>query len=481
MRLAVERLLRVPGARRAELHRRLSFSDDRITALEPAQGDEGSGLLAMPAPANAHDHARAVKPAALGALELPLELWLAAISGAPRVDPYVIAAVSLARSALGGQAAVMMHYMRPQGGMTLVEEAREVARAARDVGVRVGFAVALRDRSSIAYGDDERTLELIDSSDRETVRRRLVPAALAPRGQVALVEEIARAIESNLVTVQFGPTGVQWCSDELLEAIAERSAASGRRVHMHLLETRYQRQWADKAHPGGIVRHLDAIGLLSPRLSVAHAVWARPDELDLLAQRGVTICLNTSSNLGVRSGLAPVRDMLRAGVPVAIGLDGLGIDDDDDALREMRLAWLLHQGQGFEEWLDAATLAQAACDRGRFAVTGIAEPAALEPRRLADVLVLDHAALARDVIAEDVPDLTLVLARAASRHIRALYVGGRQVAADGRVTGVDLPALEREMIAQLRRGMGEFNEWRRTVVRMRAALTRFYATGMHCG
>jgi cytosine/adenosine deaminase-related metal-dependent hydrolase len=480
VRLSVERLLRVPGARRAEPHRSLAFSHARISAVDGASPGEGSGLLAMPAPANAHDHARAVKPAALGALELPLELWLAAISGAPRVDPYVIAAVALARSALGGQAAVMMHYMRPQGGMSLVDEAREVARAAKDVGVRVGFAVALRDRNWIAYADDQRTLELIEEGDRGTVRKRLIPPSAPALEQVALVEEIARAVESDLFTVQFGPAGVQWCSDELVEAIAERSAASGRRTHMHLLETRYQRQWADKAHPGGVVKHLDAIGLLSPRLSVAHAVWARPDELDLLARRGVTICLNTSSNLGVRSGVAPVRDMLRAGVPLAIGLDGLGIDDDDDALRELRLAWFMHQGLGFEEWLDAATLARAACDTGRFVVTGIAEPAALEPGRLADLLVLDYAALAGDVIAESVPELSLVLARAASRHIRALYVGGRQVAAEGRVTGVDLPALETEMVDQLRRGMQEFNDWQRTVLRMRAALTRFYATGMHC-
>ncbi|TAK88309.1 MAG: hydrolase [Betaproteobacteria bacterium] len=480
MRLSVERLLRAPGERRAERDRVIAVSGARIAGVEAADPGKGGGLLAMPAPANAHDHARAVKPAALGALELPLELWLAAITGAPRVDPYVIAAVSLGRSALGGQAAVMMHYMRPQGGMSLVDEAREVARAAKDVGVRVGFAVALRDRNWLAYGDDARTLGLIDAADRDAVRRRLVPPSLPPRDQVALVEEIARAIESDLVTVQLGPAGAQWCSDELLEAIAQSSAASGRRVHMHLLETRYQRQWADKAHPEGLVKHLDAIGLLSPRLSVAHAVWARPDELDLLAKRGVTICLNTSSNLGVRSGIAPVRDMLRAGVPIAIGLDGLGIDDDDDALRELRLAWLLHQGVGFEEWLDASTLAKAACDTGRFAVTGIAEPAALEPGRLADVLVLDYAALARDVIAESAAELPLALARATRQHIRSLYVAGRQVVDGGRVTGIDLAALEAEMIAQLRHGMREFNDWQRTVVRMRAALTRFYATGMHC-
>jgi cytosine/adenosine deaminase-related metal-dependent hydrolase len=480
MRIAVERLLRSPGERHAERNRSLVISGNRVATAEEASPGEGRGLLAMPAPANAHDHARAVKPAALGALELPLELWLAAVTGAPRVDPYVIAAVALGRSVLGGQGAVMMHYMRPQGAMSLVDEAREVARAAHDIGVRIAFAVALRDRNWIAYGDDRRTLELLDPGERETVRRRLAPSAPPPQEQVALVEEVARSVESGLVTVQFGPAGVQWCSDELLEAIAERSAATGRRVHMHLLETRYQRQWADKAFPRGLLHHLDDLGLLSPRLSVAHAVWARPDELDLLAQRGVTVCLNTSSNLGVRSGVAPLREMLRAGVPVAIGLDGLGIDDDDDALREMRLAWLLHQGLGFEEWLDAGTLARAACDTGRCVVTGISERAGLEPGRLADMLVLDYAALARDVIADDVDELPLVLARATSRHIKALYVAGRLVASDGRVAGVDLARLEGELIEQLRRGAGEFNDWRRTVLRMRAALTRFYATGMHC-
>ncbi len=460
MKLAVERLLARPDERRAQRNRSVLFSGERISAVEAAPAGAGSGLLAMPALANAHDHARAVKPVALGALELPLELWLAAIVGAPRVDPYLIGAVAFGRSALGGAGSVMCHYVRPQGGMSLVDEAREIARAARDVGVRIAFALSMRDRNAIAYG--------------------LAPKPLPPAEQVALVDEIARATESDLVTVQYGPAAVQWCSDALLRAIAERSAANGRRVHMHLLETRYQREWADRNHPGGMLKFLDEIGLLSPRLSVAHAVWARPDELALLAERGVTISVNNSSNLSLRSGVPPVAAMLRAGVPIAIGLDGVGLDDDDDALSEVRLAWFLHQGLGFDAALDAATLLQAACDRGRRAVTGLDEPAAIEPGRLADVLVLDYGAISRDVIAEHLDELPLVLARATSRHIRALHVAGRAVVSDGRLTGIDLAALETQMHSQLRRGLEDFNEWQRTVLRMRAGLTRFYATGMHC-
>ncbi|HVL34069.1 MAG TPA: hydrolase, partial [Burkholderiales bacterium] len=201
MDLAFERLLCRPEAR-AKRARRLVVEGNRIRRLEAAAPGEGAGLLAMPALANAHDHARAVKPIALGAVDQPLELWLAAITGAPRVDPYVAAAVALGRSALGGAGAVMTHYMRPQGGMPLAEEARAVARAAQDVGVRLGFAVALRDRHWLAYGGDARILDSLQPAEREAVRARLAPRAAPPAEQVALVDEIAAAVESPLVQVQ---------------------------------------------------------------------------------------------------------------------------------------------------------------------------------------------------------------------------------------------------------------------------------------
>ena len=126
---------------------------------------------------------------------------------------------------------------------------------------------------------------------------------------MALADDVAAAADGPGFNVQYGPNGVQWCSDELLQAVAEASHRTGRRVHMHLLETKYQRQWADAAYPDGVVRTLDEIGLLTPRLTLAHCVWARPDELELLAERGVTISVNTSSNLHLHSGLAPMRLM----------------------------------------------------------------------------------------------------------------------------------------------------------------------------
>jgi len=75
---------------------------------------------------------------------------------------------------------------------------------------------------------------------------------------------------------------------------------------MHLFETQAQREWADAVYPEGLVCRLDEIGFLSPRLTVAHGVWLKEDECALLAERGVTVSVNTSSNLRLRSGIAPV-------------------------------------------------------------------------------------------------------------------------------------------------------------------------------
>src|SRR5436190_106715 len=154
-------------------------------------------------------------------------------------------------------------------------------RARRGAGGRVGFAVALRDRNPLVYGPSEPILAALGAAARAEIARRIIRAPLPIAEMIALVDAVAGAAASETFDVQYGPNAVQWCTSALLEAIAEASARTGRRVHMHLLETRYQRAWADAEFPDGIVRYLDRIGLVSPRLTLAHCPWARPDELEL--------------------------------------------------------------------------------------------------------------------------------------------------------------------------------------------------------
>jgi cytosine/adenosine deaminase-related metal-dependent hydrolase len=452
-------LLAEPGSLEAQANVRLVVEGGRIAAIVPASAKPPAGprRLALPALTNAHDHGRPFRSATVDAFEKPLESWLPFMGLIPGADPYLSAATAFAQSVRHGVANLMVHYTRVQGGMSYVDEARAVARAARDVGNRIGFAIALRDRQGIAYCDDASALAALRPEIRNAVAARLATKPMPAAQQLALVDEVARMVEeeeyAEHMTVQYGPTGVQWCSTPLLEAIAQRSADHDRPIHMHLLETRYQREWADHTYPQGIVRFLDDLGMLGPRLTLAHCVWARPDELSLLAERGVTIAVNTSSNLYLKSGIAPVPDMLRHGCRIALGLDCTGIDEDNDALREMRLAYQLHRGWGFEVTMNRAQLWTFAACNGRRSVNGAAHDASSGGRLAigepADLVLLNWDALDNDALLP-VDPLDLLLARGSGMHIDEVVIGGRTVVAQGRVCGVDEHALRAELIAQMR-------------------------------
>src|SRR6476619_5558282 len=150
----------------------IHIEGERIVSVQAASGAEP--LFALPALANAHDHARPTRSSSFGTAGKPLEIWLHWLAMLPAVDPYLATAVSLARSALGGAASVMVHYTRAQGLTDYVTEAGEVARAAADVGVRVGFAPALRDRNPLVYGPSEPILAALPEEARAEITRRFI-------------------------------------------------------------------------------------------------------------------------------------------------------------------------------------------------------------------------------------------------------------------------------------------------------------------
>jgi cytosine/adenosine deaminase-related metal-dependent hydrolase len=308
---------------------------------------------------------------------------------------------------------------------------------------------------------------------------------MARRGRTASAGSVLAAVDEiagfahGTFDVQYGPVGPQWVSDPLLEAIAEASALSGRRIHMHLFETRAQREWADATYPGGLLGFLDAIGFLSPRLTVAHGVWLTEAECALLAERGVTVSVNTSSNLRLRSGIAPVARFLNSGLAFGMGLDGMAFDDDDDALREIRLLFHHHRGFGGEDVLSPERLFQAVLLDGRRSVLGDDGGGRIAAGAPADLVVLDQAAMAPDVLDGAAGLIDLLLTRMTKAHLKSLIVAGRTIVAGGRCVTVDRPALEAALLDEARAG------WRRNPPdllardRLRAALRRDYACGCH--
>lgn len=180
--------------------------------------------------------------------------------------------------------------------------------------------------------------------------------------------------------------------------IAGAPASLGRRIPMHLLETKPQRDWADASYPQGITRMLEENGLLSPNLTLAHCVWANGDDLERIALNDARIAVNVSSNLQLSSGIAPVPAMLDAGVEVAMGLDGCALDEDDDAPREIRLFRLLNAGWGIaRSRLTPKAALTTVCATARLGV-GVDAGGSLAEGMPADILLLDLARLDRDRI-----------------------------------------------------------------------------------
>ena len=388
----------------------------------------------------------------------------------PSVDPYLAAAVSLSRSALGGAGAVMVHYTRVQGLTDLPTEAAEVARAARDVGVRVGFAVAMRDRNPLVYGPSEPILAALSARG---ARARSSGASSARRCRSTSRSRWSmrsRPRPSRCSTCSTAGRRCSGAATSCCEAIARGLDARPAAASTCICWRRATSAPGSIAnYPGGIVRFLDGIGFLSPRLTLAHCTWARPDELELIAERGATISVNTSSNLHLRSGIAPLKEMVKRGCRVALGLDGSTLDEDDDALREMRLAASAASGHRLR---DRRLIARAMLHRGPSSTAASRSPtrttaARSRPASRPTSWCSTGSGRRTSGCGRISIRSICLFARTTMRHIQELIVAGRQSCATARCSASIYPAMREELLARLRA-----TAWRRTPGSPRRCRTR---------
>ena len=480
--IQVGRLLARPGRDGCLYGARLTIRDGCIAAVaasgDPATAGEGRRFLALPAFANPHDHGRGLRHIAVGAGDQQFELWRAALYGAPLLDPYLNCAVAFARQARAGIGSIVQVYSSIRTDR-LIDDAVAICRAARDVGVRLSFVVPMRDQLTLGYAPDDELLARHDPRDHEIIRSTWLYPFPTPAGYMDVTKAVAAACEGPTVTVQYGPNSPYACSDALLERLAAESASDGRRIQTHLLETHTQREWADATYKDGFIRHLDALGLFSPRFSGAHGVWLRPQDCDLLAERGAAIAVNTSSNMRLRSGIAPVGQFIASGLDFGIAIDSFSFDDDDDMFREARISHWLHSMSYAAHPLTPAKLFDAAHRVGHRIANGVDGFGRVEPGAPADLVLLDYDALAHDAMEGMADELDMVLTRACNRYVARVYVAGREIVRDGKVLGIDLDAAEAELLAQARAQRDHMERIRPVLARSQATLGAFFKAGGH--
>ena len=304
---------------------------------------------------NAHHHV-GLTPLQLGSPDLPLELWLVRRLASRLVDPYLDTLYSAFEMLASGVTTVQhLHGRTPRPVSRIVDVAADVIRAYQDIGMRVSYSYGLRDQNRLVYEDDEAFLRRLPEELATPTREFLAEQTLDIEESLSVFEELrAKYTGVDRVGIQLAPVNLHWCSDRAIERTVETARRHGVPMHMHLLETPFQKEYARRRTGGSAVRHLHRLGALGPDMTLGHGVWASEADIELMAETGTCLCHNCSSNLRLRSGIAPLNAYRRQGVRVALGIDEAGINDDRDMLQEMRLALRVHRIPGLREELVTA-------------------------------------------------------------------------------------------------------------------------------
>jgi cytosine/adenosine deaminase-related metal-dependent hydrolase len=435
--------------------------------------------VVLPGFVNSHHHV-GLTPFQLGSPDHPLELWFASRLGARAVDPYLDTLYSAFEMLESGITTVQhIHGWRGAPASRVHEIADRILQAYEDVGMRVSYSYMLRDQNRLVYEADREFVRRLPPDLAPDVDALLTGQAIPLADQIELFRALWEAHGRNAgerTRIQLAPANLHWCSDAALAAVAECSARHAVGMHMHLDETAYQRAYARRRTGGTAVEHLDRLGVLGPRLTLGHGVWLTAADIERVARRGAMVCTNPSSNLRLRSGIAPLNRLLAAGVHVALGLDEAGINDDRDMLQEMRLALRLHRVPGMGD--DVPTCAQVfrmATEDGAATTPFGDRIGTLAVGRAADLVLLPWRHITHPYLEAGTPVLDAVVHRARAAAVDTVLVAGEAVLRGGRVTRIDKAAALEELAATLGRPPAPEEEHRRRLSRVLLPhVRRFY-------
>ena len=161
---------------------------------------------------------------------------------------------------------------------------------------------------------------------------------------------------TELTTFTLAPHAVYTVSTRILEWLRDFSKANDLLVHMHLAETPLECDNCKKQYGVTPVRYLNKIGLLSPRLIIAHCLWLDDEEMQMLADNDVKIVHNPNSNLKLASGYHfKYHEMKDKGLTVGLGTDGVSSSNNLDMTETMKVASFIGKA-----WRDDPTACSAA-------------------------------------------------------------------------------------------------------------------------
>ncbi|MBJ6614085.1 8-oxoguanine deaminase [Streptomyces coelicolor] len=423
----------------------LVLAGDRIESLGPGPAPEGlenvarridaTGHLATPGLVNTHHHFYQWLTRGL-ATDHNLFDWLVALYPTwARIDEAMVHAAaqgSLAMMARGGVTTAMdHHYVFPRGSGDL---SGAIITAARDMGVRFTLARGSMDRGESDGGlPPDFAVETLDdalAATEETVRRH---------------HDTAPGAMTQVAVAPCSPFSV---STELMRQGAELARRLGVRLHTHGSETVEEEKFCHELFGMGPTDYFASTGWLGDDVWMAHCVHMNDSDIAAFARTGTGVAHCPSSNARLAAGIARVPDMLAAGVPVGLGVDGTASNESGELHTELRNALLINRLGAHREKALTARQALRLGTHGGARVLGRAdEIGSLEPGKLADLVLWRMDTLAHASIADPVTALVF----GAAAPVTASFVNGRQIVEYGRLLTADEDAIARTTRAEARR------------------------------
>jgi cytosine/adenosine deaminase-related metal-dependent hydrolase len=400
----------------------------------PTRRIYGAGCLLTPGLVNTHHHLYQRLTRGL-ATDATLFGWLVALYPVwSRLDADAVDAA--ARAGLGWLAlsgcttSADHHYVFPSGAGDLLGV---TVTAAREIGVRFHPCRGSMDRGESAGGlPPDHIVEDLDgilAATQEAIDRYHDPSF------------------GSMTRIAVAPCSPFSVSPELLREAADLARRAGVRLHTHFAETVEDVELCRSVHGCDPVEYLDAVGWLGTDVWLAHTVHPSETAIKRLAESGTSVAHCPSSNARLGAGIAPVRDLLDAGVGVGLGVDGAASQESGMLVEELRQALYAARQRGgpaamtVREALALGTIGGARC-LGRADEIG-----SLEVGKLADLALWRLDGLGHSDIADPVAALVL----GPPPPLRLLTVGGRPIVEDGALRTADVDELARDMRTASRR------------------------------
>ncbi|MFA5027144.1 MAG: amidohydrolase family protein [Candidatus Methylomirabilota bacterium] len=421
-----------------------------LARLHPQARVIGDGSqLVLPGLADAHCHGRGLSPIQKGVPTDFLENALFDWAVMPILPPELAAALCALRHIRSG-CTLLHHNGFDDDGPAAGRRAECAIRTYLSTGIRLAFSPAIRDESRLAL-DEEGFLATLPP-DLQAWAAPLVryDKRQAVEDYFALFDDLFARHNGPDTRVLLAPSWAHGATDGFLRRVRDRSdALGGVPIHMHLLQTPVQKAYGLRRRGISTLEWLDGLGLVDRQVVYGHAIHVTARDIELLGRRRAGVTNHPSCNLHMRNGIAPVVPMRAAGVTVAMGMDDKTINDDEDAVMEVRMLHKLHRLHTFEltaPALDAYEALEMATINGARVCGFEGETGALVPGLKADAILVDLGRVERDPwIHPGLDPIEGFVQRALGEDVRTVLIGGRIVMEDRRVLSIDAEALSREV------------------------------------